>query len=86
MGSFGKGTSIQCYWCDYWVENPYILDWIGHAICKRCLERHLKTGGGPYEPTALQREKTKFRRLLKTRLPDTVSDLIASFLRGRYEP
>ena len=46
----------------------------------------MKTGGGPYEPTALQREKTKFRRLLKTRLPDTVSDLIASFLRGRYEP
>ena len=38
MGSLGW---TQCYWCDYWVNNPYILDWIGHALCDLCMDWHL---------------------------------------------
>ena len=38
MGSLGW---TQCYWCDYWVNNPYILDWIRHALCDLCMDWHL---------------------------------------------
>ena len=78
MGSFGNGVWVECYWCDYWVENPYIIDWIGHPLCDLCVEWHMGEGrferdaaqlgrehwrGGPYEPCATTRYMSLLPRL-----------------------
>ena len=44
MGSFGQGVWIQCYWCPWEVENPYIIDWIGRPLCVLCEDWHLGLG------------------------------------------
>ena len=54
MGSFG--CWVECYWCGYWVYDPYILDWIGAPLCDWCYEWELEDeAGGPYEPSARTR-------------------------------
>ena len=59
MGSMGWA---RCYWCEYWVENPYIIDWIGEPLCDWCFDWHLDYGGGPYEPSAVNRLAALVRR------------------------
>ena len=85
MGSFGEGVWVKCYWCDSWVENPYIIDWIGRPLCDRCFHRHIGTGGGPYQPTALQRSENRLRRFWP-KLQKTVCEIIALLLRAWHEP
>ena len=84
MGSFGRGVWLQCYWCDYWVEDPYIIDWIGRPLCNWCFDWHV-AGGGPYEPTSLQRSSNRLRYFWRN-LPETVYESIAWFLRYWHEP
>ena len=41
MGSLGW---TQCYWCDYWVNGAYIIDWIANPLCDLCSDWHLGEG------------------------------------------
>ena len=50
MGSLGW---CQCYWCDEWVYNPYIIDWIGEILCRTCIDHHLDGDGSPQHPNAV---------------------------------
>ena len=83
MGSF-RGWE-RCYWCPYWVEDPYIIDWIGRPLCNWCFDWHIGHNGGPYEPTAAQRTEKRLRRFFPT-LPKGVNASIAEFLRHWREP
>ena len=51
MGSLGW---CKCYWCEYWVHNPYLPDGFEVPLCNWCLD-WLLAGGGPYEPCARTR-------------------------------
>ena len=54
MGSFGRGSWLPCYWCGYWVENPYLIDWIGKPLCNLCFEWHM--GWGRFDLEELEDE------------------------------
>ena len=75
---------LQCYWCGYWVENPKDIDGTGCPLCNRCFEWYV-AGGGPYEPTALQRIERQLRCVRPT-LPEILCKDIASFLHNWHEP
>ena len=51
MGSFG--CWVRCYWCEYWVYDPYIIDWIGHPLCDLCSDWHLGCGRFQNHPDVL---------------------------------
>ena len=87
----------QCYWCDYWVENPYILDWIGSPLCDLCYDWHLGEGrfasyadadwfGGPYEPCARTRNSSMLQSLFSRLLSLEILDIINCFLCDWHEP
>ena len=42
---------VQCYWCNYWVQDPYIMDHIGYGLCDLCFDWHL--GGGQFVSEAV---------------------------------
>ena len=44
MGSFGNDEWVKCYWCDSWVNDPYIIDWIGEPLCDLCVDWHMGWG------------------------------------------
>ena len=63
MGSCGWR---QCYWCDYWVWNPYLLEFMGcNALCNMCWDWQHDEDGGPYEP---RRAVTRRARKIRTDL------------------
>ena len=37
---------MSCYWCDTWIWDPFLLDWIGggRPLCNVCLACHLGVG------------------------------------------
>ena len=76
----------QCYWCPYWVYNPYIIDWIGRPLCNWCFDWHIGNDGGPYEPNARQRTALRLRIMFENKLPNTACDTIADMLRDWHEP
>ena len=91
MGSAGW---VRCYWCEYWVYNPYIIDWVGHPLCDWCYDWHVYYDGGPYEPTARQRTASRLQLLFAhvavgqrgEQLPASSFDNIAAMLREWHEP
>ena len=88
------GCWVRCYWCEYWVYNPYIIDWIGRPLCDWCFDWHIEYGGGPYEPTAKQRTSSRLQIMFARvavgqrgdQLPATAFDKIADMLREWHEP
>ena len=80
MGSMGWA---QCYWCPWWSYNPYIPGGVGGPLCDWCLQ-WFADGGGPYEPTAVQRAAGALQRLLP--LPKVAVDNIAEFLEDIFAP
>ena len=76
---------LQCYWCDYWVENPVIIDWTGGPLCNSCYGWYV-AGGGPYEPRALQRTEKQVYCVWRRKLPACLRKGIASFLHTWHEP
>ena len=82
MGSMGW---TMCYWCPYWVENPYIIDGIGYPLCNMCFDWCVDEGGGPPEPSATTRCATRLNYLFP-QLPDSANLLIASNLIVWHEP
>ena len=80
---------VKCYWCDYWVEDPYIIDWIGRPLCDLCFDWHMGWGqfqcladtnaepwrGGPYEPCATTRTVYLLQRLRPPEKPDLAFSL-----------
>ena len=85
MGSFGRGSYVTCYWCDYWVHDPYIIDRIGKPLCDLCFDWHMGWGrfqslaaqygeehwcGGPYEPCETTRNISLLQRLRPLGEPD----------------
>ena len=73
-----RGIWLQCYWCDYWVENPHNIARSGCPLCDWCYDWY-GAGGGPYEPTALQRSEKWLKRFWRN-LPEILCRIIASFL------
>lgn len=73
----------QCYWCNFWAENPYIVKRSMGPLCNRCYDWYV-AGGGPYPPTALQRSPRWLKLSLK--LPEILCSIIASFLFDWHEP
>ena len=74
-----------CYWCGYWVYNPYIIEYIDRPLCNWCFDWHTDFDGGPYEPTAQQRCCVVVARWFPGLPPDACS-LIAEGLCSPYEP
>ena len=77
---------MKCYWCEYWVYDPYIIDWIGQPLCNMCFDWLVDEGGGPYEPT----RRTRCSRWLLVQIPRfrsaDITAKVASFLVGALEP
>ena len=48
MGSMGWAR--WCYWCQGWVNDPYIIDWIENPLCDTCFDRHVENTGTAAEP------------------------------------
>ena len=85
MGSAGW---VRCYWCEQWVNNPYIGDDIAQPLCDDCYDHHWDhEDGEPRRPNAI-RHRTNVMKLLFRRWQhdDAVLRHIASFLEGRYKP
>ena len=81
MGSMGWA---KCYWCSYWVYNPYLIDWFPVPLCTMCLDWYVD-GGGPYKPTAIDRSAQYLQKILMPHAPE-VMFIVASFLHDPTEP
>ena len=79
MGTLGWR---QCYWCWKWVDNMYIVDWIGEPLCEPCIERLVDGKGPPWWPDG----RTRVQLVLERRLPAKAAHLIAEFAREQWEP
>ena len=82
MGSMGW---VECYWCRYWVYDPYIIDYVGHPLCDWCFD-WCYVGGGPYEPSAQTRCVVRLRLALGDRLDDAAALCVAECLYDWFEP
>ena len=98
----GSMCWVQCYWCDYWVWDPYIIDYIGRPLCNLCFDWHLGIDGFEAERLAVEArgeiewfggpyEPTEItrttRRLQHFFVLDTAtSRLVAEFLRPWHAP
>ena len=83
MGTLGW---TRCYWCSFWVHNPYIIDWVEHPLCEVCFDWCIVRGGGPYEPTAQQRCQRVLERWFP-HLPSNGSLIISEYLGLKwYDP
>ena len=81
MGSLGW---VKCYWCPYWVNNPYLIDWFPVPLCPKCSKRYWDNSG-PYEPTAIDRSAQYLRQLFKLHATEVMVN-VASFLHHWTEP
>ena len=43
-GPCGFSQWRQCHWCDYWIHDPYEIDWIKGPLCDLCCDWHLGEG------------------------------------------
>ena len=83
MGSMGW---TKCYWCDYWVYNPYLIDGVDVPFCDWCFDWFLE-GGGPYRPHARDRCYQRLESLSKTRRwPAEVISNITEFAFDEIDP
>ena len=61
----GSGVWKECYWCGYRVEDPFILESIGHSLCDLCVDWHLGEGRfnlqGRFERDAAQLGREHWR-------------------------
>ena len=80
----GSPGWCQCYWCDYWVHDPYLPDGFPWPLCEWCND-WLEDGGGPWEPCARTRAAHLIQRWFPALAPDTCS-AIACFAVPWGEP
>ena len=87
MGTMGW---TRCYWCQGWVNDPYIIDWIGKPLCDTCFDRHVENTGIDAEPPRPNARCHKAAALLVVlpQLRDNaeVSRHIASFIELPWRP
>ena len=85
MGAFG--TWVECYWCERWAWDPYIIDCIGRPLCDDCVD-HWELWGEPPRPNAID-HRTNYLLMVLMRPLDGAPDLarhIAAFLTDPYQP
>ena len=89
FGAMGSLGWKPCYWCAWWVYNPYLLDCVdGQPLCDLCFDWCLD-GGEPYEPRqAVLHMAHKIRTVLRDVFDgaDHVYYVISDFLVAWYEP
>ena len=69
MGSFGTGVWKPCYWCDYWVEDPFIIDWIGRPLCNLCVDWHMGWGRFQTLDGSMPSNAAEWERSMRSRGP-----------------
>ena len=87
MGSLGW---TQCFWCEAWTLDPYIIDWIGKVLCDRCFDNHTDcvNDGYPPNPNAVDHRANALFVVLPP-LRDCgweVTRNVASFLESPWRP
>ena len=84
MGSFG--TWVECYWCERWTRDPYIIDCIGHPLCEDC-EDHFELFDAAPSPNAVDHRTNVLTALIRplNGAPD-LARRIAEFLTDVYRP
>ena len=77
MGSLGPGSFRGCRYCEYWVENPYLLeDGQGgtFVLCPWCwdllVENNKQPGGSDHWWSVWRRQTVKAQQYLARWLPD----------------
>ena len=86
MGSFGTWVPVQCYWCERWAWDPYIIDWIGHPLCDDCMDWH-EVFGVPPRPNAADHRTNVLVALIRPLNGDPdLARRIAEFLTDVYRP
>ena len=84
MGSFG--TWVECYWCERWTWDPYIIDCIGHPLCEDC-EDHFWLFDAPPSPNAVDHRTNVLMALIRPLNGDPhLARRIAEFLTDWYRP
>ena len=84
MGSFG--TWVECYWCERWTWDPYIIDCIGHPLCEDC-EDHFWLFDAPPSPIAVDHRTNVLMALIRPLNGDPdLARRIAEFLTAWYRP
>ena len=81
MGSLGW---FQCYWCQWWQEGGYIIDWIGYPLCDRCFDWYVKQDGGPWRPDGRDKAANHIKDVLG--LKTNAARLVAEFLVPWHAP
>ena len=90
MGSFGPGVFVQCFYCEYEAENPYVFDgeFRGYVLCPWCFDFIVEQEGIPNSPAhwwatwRCQHNTRKARIFLWFSLSDAILDNIVDFLVG----
>ena len=77
MGSLGPGSFRGCRYCEYWVENPYLLEGEpggSYALCAWCwdllVENNKQPGGSDHWWSVWRRQTVSAQRFLARWLPD----------------
>lgn len=89
MGSFG--CYVDCWHCWQSTWDPYIVDFIGHPLCDRCLER-LERGLRPvWHPDNLARSAQYnymliFRQIAQDLTVHVMENIMSFIVRHQYIP
>ena len=86
MGSFGPSTFIQCFYCEYQVENPYLFDGYSgaYALCPWCGDYLIEQGGEPNDVAhwwaTWRRQHNLFSRVVTRCVPGFGEEIRESIL------
>ena len=69
MGSFGTRVWRTCYWCNYWVQDPFIIDWIGRPLCNLCVDWHMGWGRFQTLNGSMPSNAAEWERSIRSRGP-----------------
>ena len=87
---FWTGGRRECDWCEGWVWDHYIIDWVGEPLCDPCFDRHYDgvDDGEPPRPNAVDHRANTLLVLLPPlhACGFEVTRHVASFLEDRYRP
>ena len=84
MGSFA--CYVECYWCERWAWDPYIIDCIGRSLCDACAD-HWEWFGVPPRPNAVDHRTNMLMVLARPLSGDRdLARRIAEFLTDEYRP
>ena len=77
---------VQCFWCDYWVHDPYLLDTYPAPFCDWCFRWYM-AGGGPYQPDARARRTYTLNQIFRSHnIEESAIEHVARFLHPFEEP